>query len=48
MTHGYEVLDTLKSLNGKVKVDENVKIQSYNNTKVTNNTFETNCSSKDN
>lgn len=29
----------------KVKVDENVKIQSYNNTKVTNNTFETNCSS---
>ena len=48
MTHGYEVLDTLKSLNGKVNVDENVKIQSYNNTKVTNNTFETNCSSKDN
>ena len=50
MTHWYEVLNTLKSVNEKeVKVDEKVKNKSYSNTKVTNNTFDTNCSSlKDN
>lgn len=46
MTHWYEVLDTLKSVNGKAKLRlMKMLIQSYNNTKVTNNTFETNCSS---